>query len=320
MTFASPEAAYDHGIGALQSGHPELAIKALEYAADHDIFLAQFYLARVFADNALASTDHGRAFALYQTIADEHADVDPDDDQRAPFVAKSLTALASYVKSGIPAIGLQPNARRAAEYVRHAATSLRDEDAQFELAKLLLKGDGIAANPQEALYWLSGLSKKGHTGAQAFLADLYWRGQHVGRDHTQALLLITLAVENAPASERVWIEDKFQNIFCGAGEGVRQQAQGAVAEWRTKYGRANDDRGSRDGLGAIQPRTVRECSNGELVTSGRRGEASATSNSTPAPMPNSARTFAPAGAGVMQGNTLGFGLRDAGQTTTSPVR
>ena len=62
-------------------------------------------------------------------------------------------------------------------------------------------------------HWLSTLSQKGHAGAQAFLADLYWRGLYMETDRVRGLALITIAVANAPQHERVWIEDIYQNIF-----------------------------------------------------------------------------------------------------------
>ena len=79
-------------------------------------------------------------------------------------------------------------------------------------------------------HWLSRLSRSGHPGAQAFLADLLWRGKFVQKDQAAALNLIDVAVSNASPSERVWIEDIYQKIFCNAGEGVRLQATGRVAE------------------------------------------------------------------------------------------
>ncbi len=340
IKFATPDAAYEHGRSALQSGHPELAIAAFEYAAERGVFLAQFYLARVFADNTLSLTDHARAFELYQSIVTEFAEVDVDDNPRAPFVAKSMIALADYFRSGIPSAGVQPDLEQTAKLLRSAAKAFRDEDAQYELAKLLLHGgDGVAADPQEAVYWLRRLSQHGHTSAQAILADLYWRGQHVQKDKTQALLLITLAAENAPATERVWIEDKYQNIFCGAGEGVRRQTQGAVAEWRSKYGRAREERPGRDGLSVMQPHPQRTCSNGELVLTGRRSESArgpivetspvprldavqprsepGTGGYAAAPMPGS---NIGSGAGFMQGNVSGFSLRDSTQKSLTPPR
>ncbi|MFK5065557.1 hypothetical protein, partial [Klebsiella pneumoniae] len=73
-------------------------------------------------------------------------DVDPDDGRRAPFVAKSLIALAGYLRTGIPMIGLKPDVERADDYLQDAATVYNDKDAQFELAKVQL---GANAAPQD---------------------------------------------------------------------------------------------------------------------------------------------------------------------------
>ena len=247
--FRSAEDALQQGIGAYTGGYYEMAIPALEVAAAKNLFLARYYLARIYADNQSAHTDHAKAYFLYQQLANDYADVDPDDDRRAPFVAKALTALAGYVRRGLPELGLKPNAKRAGEYLHHAAIFFNDEDAQFELAKLQLHGDGVPSDVANGKHWLAILSQSGHAGAQAFLADLYWRGKFMDKDQVRALALISVAVKNAPTSERVWIEDIYQNIYCGASQGVRKQVGGMVAQWDSRYGRppaadqgADDDR------------------------------------------------------------------------------
>jgi uncharacterized protein len=344
--FASPEAAVNHGLGALQSGETHLAIQAFEDAAtvDAENVPALYYLARIYSDNSQSFTDHGKAYSLYMRIANAHTNIDPDDDDRAPFVAKAMTQLALYMRNGLPNHGVMANSARAAELLRHAATFFNDEDAQFEYAKLQLRGDGIPEDRTQGLYWLSQLGEKGHTGAQAFLADLYWRGLHVPKDPTRALLLITLATENAPASDRVWLEDAYQNMFCGAGLGVRKQASGAVADWRQKYSRpVQIERQDRSGLTAIQPHAMRTCSNGEAVgTPKRSGTTAAPMTNATASLPQTETQASPAqltqtqapqtpaspsqGRGqamqspMMQGNALGFGLRDAGSSSLAPRR
>jgi TPR repeat protein len=304
VTFTSPQAAFEHGMGALKAGHVELALPALEHAASKGVFLAEFYLARLFADNSGTYTDHAKAYMLYQRIADEFADIDPDYDQRAPFVAKAFTALAGYLRSGIVEIGLRPNPHRAEEYLHHAATFFNDPDAQFELAKLYLSGD-VPENVKQAMHWLSVLTEKGHAGAQAFLADLYWRGKHVPQDKMRALALITVALEHAPAHERLWIEDIHQNIFCGSGEGIRKEADGLVASWRQLYGRRPSISIDRHGLAPLQLSPVRTCSNGEPVQASRPQQQNNISTSA---LRNQS------GSQMTQGNVLGFGLRDAGET------
>jgi uncharacterized protein len=326
--FASPEAAVNHGLGALQSGETHLAIQAFEDAAavDAENVPALYYLAKIYSDNSQSFTDHGKAYGLYMRIANAHANIDPDDDDRAPFVAKAMTQLAIYMRNGLPNYGVKPNSVESARVLRHAATFFSDEDAQFEFSKLQLRGDGVPEDKTQGLYWLSELSQKGHTGAQAFLADLYWRGLHVPKDPTRALLLITLATENAPASDRIWLEDAYQNMFCGAGLGVRKQASGAVADWRQKYSRpVQIERLDRSGLAAIQPQATRTCSNGETVGTPKRSEkqagpapGEATASLPQAAQPQTAERgrMAP----LMQGNALGFGLRDAGASSLAPRR
>jgi exopolysaccharide production negative regulator len=259
--FTSPEDALRQGISAYNAGYHEIAIPALEYAAEADLFLGSYFLAKLYSDSNSAHTDHGKAYLLYQKIANEHAEVDPVIDARAPFVAKALTALAKYMRSGLPDIHLRSDPRQAAEYFHHAAIFFNDEDAQFELSKMQLSGEGVSMDVARGRHWLSVLSQEGHAGAQAFLADLYWRGKFMTKDQVRALILISVAVKNARPGDRVWIEDIYQNIYCGASEGVREQATGKVADWDDRYGRKPVLPG-RSALGAFEVSVNRTCADG----------------------------------------------------------
>ena len=286
--FKSPVTAMQQGLEFYNKGDYARALPALEYAAANNQFMAQFTLAQLYSDNAGAETDHAKAYMLYQTIADEHSDADPDDEKRAPYVSKALTALAGYLRVGLPEIGVKPDPERAADYLHHAALFFGDEDAQFELVKIKLKGDGIPADIASAKHWLAVLTQRGHAGAQAFLADLYWRGKVMEQDKVRAFALISVAVQNAPPRERIWIEDVYQNIFCGAGEGIRKQATGIVADWRARYGRKPEEV-TKPGLDPLYPLAVRICQNGDSVTplelQGRAGALN------PAPAPNTGSTL-----------------------------
>lgn len=288
--FSSAREALKQGVSAYQGGYYEIAIPALEYAADHSEFMGTYYLARIYSDNTGAYTDHAKAYQLYERIVDEHIDADPDDDPRAPYVGKALTALAGYVRRGLPEIGLKADPERAVFYLKNASTTFNDEDAQYELAKLQLKGEGIETNVPLGRHWLSILSQNGHAGAQAFFADLLWRGKHVEADRPRALALISIAVENAPPQERLWIEDIYQNIFCGSGEGIRKQATGLVAQWGDRFGRKPLDSRDRTGLGPLAVGPTRTCQNGEAVSPIMRrseiiaGSSVADTPSAPAPM------------------------------------
>ncbi len=300
ITFESPREALKQGISAYNGGYYELAIPALEAAATTEEFMASFYLARIYSDNSGSRTDHAKAYELYQKIANEHADVDPQDDPRAPYVGKALTALAGYLLRGLPEIGLTANPEMAADYLYNASAQFNDDDAQFELAKLKLKGEGVDLDIQNAKHWLATLSKKGHAGAQAFFADLLWRGMHMPPEPARALALISIAVSNASSQDRLWIEDIYQNIYCGAGEGIRKQATGMVAEWGNRYksSRKSEFR-DRLGLSALSEGPVRTCQNGDPVNriDGRAAE----------PLDQYARDGRPFVRG-----TVSPGLRDVG--------
>jgi TPR repeat protein len=306
VKYASPQAAFEQGLGAYKSGYYEIAIPALEEAAkagpELNRFFAEFYLARIYSDNSSAVTNHAKAYELFQKLATENADADPEDGRRAPFVAKALTALADYLKRGVKGIGVRPNPDRAFELLQHAATVFGDQDARFELAKGYLGGRS-GEDIKRGMHYLSVLTEEGYSGAQALLADLYWRGRHVKKDERRALALITVAVENAPEHERIWIEDIYQNIFCGTSQGTRKQADGIVATWKKMFARpaAPSD---RMGLGALEPQ--RKCDSGEVIDI-RRDGAPPPKETPPAVVatPPAARPE------PMQGST-GFGLRDIG--------
>ena len=71
-----------------------------------------------------------------------------------------------------------------------------------------------------------------------------------------------MAVENAPEHERIWIEDIYQNIFCGTSQGTRKQADGIVAVWRSSS-RSPTRRATWGSARDLQP--PRACGNGETV-------------------------------------------------------
>lgn len=239
VSFPNAKVAFDQGVGAYRNGYYEIAIPALEFVvARNDANLrmfAEFYLARIFSDSTTVHTDHAKAYMLYQRIADENADMDPDDLRRAPFVGKALTSVAIYVKDGLPEIALKPDLDRAVEYLRHAATMFNEIDAQFELSKIQIGGD--EQERKQGLHFLQKLARESHPGAQAVFADLLFRGKYVKQDKAQAFAMIQMAIENASPSDRIWIEDIYQNVFCGSASDVRVQSQGYVANWRKTFAR-----------------------------------------------------------------------------------
>lgn len=314
--YATPEAAFDQGLGAFKAGYYEIAIPALMEAAerggDRERFFARFYLARIFSDNSAASTDHARAYRLFDEIVTQSNDVEPDDGRRAPFVAKAMIALAGYLRTGLPQVGLKPDVERANDLLQDAASIYNDKDAQFELAKVQLAPDAAPDDIRLGVHYLSVLTNHGHPGAQAYLADLYWRGRFVPRDERRALALVKLALRNAPVQDRVWIEDVYQNIFCGASQGVRKQAEGTVAAWNKVFPRPA---AAAEEMAAVKvPPTERYCKSGEQVDLGEEAlglQTIAPIQASPAPSlsgprPASGPSVPPTGNGF---NVIGAGVK-----------
>lgn len=267
IAFHDTRDAFKQGISGYRQGKYDIAVPALEYAAERGVVAARFFLARIYADTNSAYGNPAKSYALYKRIVAEYRDVDHDDPRRAFIVSRSWTAIGRYNRAGIPAIGLKSNLAKAVEYFRYAATMFDDEDAQFELAKLQLTGEGgVTKVVPQALNWFAVLSRRGHAGAQAFLADLYWRGKYAPKNAETALALINVAVENASPEDQVWIDDIHQNIFCSASAGTRRVATALVADWRRRYVRPRL-RSDRSGLDSLNIGAVRRCANGEVVRS-----------------------------------------------------
>lgn len=330
VEFKSAEAAFDQGMSALRTGYTEQAISALQFAASKNHVLARYYLARLLADSNTPFTNQGAAYKLYEGIVAELLDIDPDVDQRAPFVAKALTAVAGYLKTGLPEANLEADPERAYEYFYHAATFFNDEGAQFELAKIYLEDKNDPESARRGIDWLSKLAQRGHAGAQAQLAAELWRGRHVPKDQLHAFALIGLAVENAPPSDRIWIEDIYQKIYCGSAIEVRQKAQSVVAEWRRRYARTVEVR-DHSPFAAMQPKALRTCSDGErvealnklatpdaktIVPAAGPDQSTVPSTTTGSGTITSRSDTSPAGplTGSLPSAMMGFAVKDAGMS------
>ncbi|MGI9522623.1 MAG: tetratricopeptide repeat protein [Hyphomicrobiaceae bacterium] len=304
-TFVTPRAALEQGIAAYKIGNTAIALPALEYAKKNQIFPARYYLARIFADANNQLTDHGRAYHLLRSFVSENSQIDPDDYRRAPTFASALTRLARYILDGIPSIGLRPDAHKAVEYFEYAAWFFNDEDAQFELAKLRLTGEGLRRDVPAAKHWLGRLSGKGHAGAQAFLADIYWQGRYAKHRPLRALLLITIALENATDEDAVWIADIHQNIYCGSSTATRAIASGHVEKWRKKFVRGHVPY-SGNGLPKLELAPARTCADGQPVRRLRANEVLAEPSVRTSTEHNRKLE-------LQHGNTGGFGYRQAGE-------
>lgn len=229
--YASATEAYRQGASALKSGKSAAALPALEYAAKRGVLGAQVKLARAYASGRDLPKDDAKAFAYFQEIADQQADISPRSPI-AKYAAEAFVALGQYYLDGIPAMSLAPNPFYAAHLFRHAASYFGNAEAQYRLARLYMNGDGVEKNVGLAVNWLATAAKKQHAASQATLGEILWRGQDVRQRRARGLALIILAHENGVASgkEPKWIGELYQEAFAKSDKPTRKDAEALLPE------------------------------------------------------------------------------------------
>jgi uncharacterized protein len=230
--YTSATDAYRLGVSTIKAGKVSAALPALEYAAKHGVLGAELKLARIYATGRDGvGEDDGKAFTYYRAIADQYADINPSSPV-AQYVGEAFVALGHYHLDGIPAMPLPANPAYAADLFRHAASYFGNADAQYDLALLYLKGEGVDKDVGLAVNWLAMAAKKQHEAAQATLGELLWRGTEVRQREARGLALITLAHENAKAGgkEPKWIADLYAEAVAKSEPATRKEAAALLPE------------------------------------------------------------------------------------------
>jgi TPR repeat protein len=226
---SSPWAVFQRGFGFYKSGHKDQAVEAYRYAAENGQIGATWKLARMYAEGDGVARDDYEAFKFFNEIVDK--DVEPGSPEES-YVSDALVALGGYMKTGIPgAVDADPAA--AQEYYMRAAANYRNAEAQYEMGKMFLKGEGgVKASVRQAGRWLQLAAAKGHAGAQATLGNLLFQSGKVVR----GLAMMTAALERATPHDRPWIRGMQEEAFAIAGEADRRTAIALAEDMLQKGG------------------------------------------------------------------------------------
>ena len=215
---SNPWAVFKFGYSAYQSGHKDQAVEAYRYAAEKGQIGATWKLARMYAVGDGVTRDDYEAFKFFSEIAAQ--DVEPGSRDES-FVSDALVALGGYLKVGIPGTPVQADPVAAQEYYMRAAANYRNPNAQYEMGKMFLKGEGgVKASLRQAGRWFQLAAEKGHAGAQATLGNLLFQSGKVVR----GLAMMTAALERAPSADKVWIRGMQEEAFSLAAEADRRTA------------------------------------------------------------------------------------------------
>jgi TPR repeat protein len=127
------------------------------------------------------------------------------------------------------------DAKRALEHFRKAAER-NQRVAQFNLAVMLLTGDGVPADPAAGLGWLRRAADNGMARAQHALGLLYDSGEHVGgRSPQQATLWYRKAAEQGWRDAQLNLGTQY---FLGRGA---PQDMREAARWYEKAAEQGDE-------------------------------------------------------------------------------
>ncbi len=230
----SPADAFVAGSLAYQSGDTELALEALELAARMGHPGAQWKLGQMYAAGDGVERDDLKAFEYFSHLADQHADDNPRKPS-AKIIANAFVAVAGYYLSGIPDSPIVRNLDHAADLVRHAATYFGDPDAQYQLARMYLEGQGTERNPDRAIRWFAMAAKDNHVPAQSALGNLLWNGSEGIRQRPdQGLMWLEIARQNTPSDSSNLIIEIHAVAFAQASPDQRERARARAERWLIK--------------------------------------------------------------------------------------
>jgi TPR repeat protein len=215
----------------IPSSAPDTSLTSLQYAAEGGHPVAQWKLGRMYADGDGVTQDDLRAFEYFSRIANAHAEDSPSAPQAA-IVANAFVALGRYYLNGIPNSKIKSDPERAREMFSYAASYFGNADAQYDLARLYLKGVGSISRDDSryGARWLGLAAQKGQHQAQALLGQMLFNGDQLPRQAARGLMWLTLARDSA-TTEETWIKESYNKAIARASEDDRAMALQMLEHW-----------------------------------------------------------------------------------------
>ena len=223
--FKDPRAALRAGLESYHSGDAGASVEALRYAADGGETLAQWKLCRMYADGDGVTRDDAKAYDYFSRLV-EHFDADEPEPNERPLTANAFVAVGVYLRNGVSTAKIAPDTGRAFELFRYAATYFGDADAQYNLGRMYLDGDGVRKDVRQGMSWLELAARKGHPQAQAVLGRTMFNGEAGATPQkSRGLMYLTLARDSVAATPAgQWIVDLHAQALESANQDERKAA------------------------------------------------------------------------------------------------
>jgi TPR repeat protein len=233
--FKDPQAALRVGLESYHAGNTKKSVEALRYAADSGESLALWKLGRMYADGDGVTRDDAKAYSYFAKLVEHFSEDEPEPRERM-MAAAAFVAVGLYYLEGIASAKIEPDASRAFDLFRYAATYFGNADAQYNLARMYLEGNGVAKNVRQGVNWLDLAVRKGHAPAQALLGHLMFNGEAGGPpQRARGLMYLTLAREAAGdrASDQ-WIVELHSRALARASDADRKAAVDMLEYYLTR--------------------------------------------------------------------------------------
>lgn len=232
--FKNPHQALQAALESYRSGNPASSVEALKYAAAGGELLAQWKLARMYADGDGVQRDDYKAYQYFSQIVDNYDEDNPKWREQS-VVASAYVACGVFQLSGIPGSKLKADPDEALKLFFYAATNFADPNAEYNLARLYMDGAaGLAKDNRQAARWLNLAAEKGHVESQALLGHMLFSGDGVPMQKARGLMWLTLAREGANAHGKIpshgsdksqdWVRELYESDVKTATDNDRQAA------------------------------------------------------------------------------------------------
>lgn len=208
---------FKFGFKAYKSGQKQDAVEAYRYAAEKGHTGSRWALANMYAyGDGVAQSDF-EAFKIYNEIAGQG--IEPGSEDTGFFV-NALMSLAEYYRHGISNSPVKSDLGQARQLYFQAASAFGVPEAQYQLARMMLRGEGGARNVEQAKKWLNRARKNGHIGAMGIFGSLLFQEGQTAR----GLGYMTAALDHCSQKDRPWIQDLQEQAFSVASEDDRRSA------------------------------------------------------------------------------------------------
>ena len=207
---------FKFGFFSYKEGRKSDAVEAYRYAAEKGHTGSRWALANMYADGDGVPENDLEAFKIYSEIA--QAGVEPGSEDTGYF-ANALIALASYYRRGIPDSPVKIDLSQARQLYFQAASAFGIPEAQFQLGRMMLTGEGGSVSVHQAKKWLNRARNNGHAGAMGLFGNIIFQEGDVAR----GLAFMTAALDHCLPKDCAWLQATQEEAFSVASEEDRRR-------------------------------------------------------------------------------------------------